>query len=214
MSSLPHPPFHPVSVEVVAEGGAVGPTSWPVPPQSHPAGWLAVHGGLSRDETGLFVARWAQYAIDTSQSPTAVARALIADDDHTVFGGLRFTDTLTGAVVLPGCCSGIEDWRTLAWGATGEEPDLGHNGPWAEQHPGWLQLWPAGNEDWRSELVREGLPVAIRHADIPDLLEAVQRDLVGLLERLAEWGSEYCPQEAGGLVEVADQAFAIRAGLR
>jgi hypothetical protein len=162
----------------------------------------------------LFVAHWARYSIDTTQSPADVARDLIADDDHVVFGGLRFIDTITGGVVLPGCCSGIEDWRTLARGAIGEEPDLGHDGPWVEQHANWLRLWPAGNEDWRSDLVREGTPVVIRHQDVPDLLQSVQRSLVGLLDRLAEWASEYCPQEAVELVEVADQAFDIRAGLR
>ncbi len=48
--------------------------------------------------------------VPAHKSPVTL-HGLLAFDDLFAAGGLRVVDDSTGAVFLPGCCDGLEDWR-------------------------------------------------------------------------------------------------------
>jgi hypothetical protein len=180
----------PVLAEIVAEDGA---------------GWLRLDGRLSAGETGRLVELW----LGEAAAPRESVERILQDSERSVFGGVRLTDPATGAQVLPGCCLLLEDWRT--W--VDAKPDLGHDGPWPEVDDAGLTIWPRGDEDWRAEAVREGQPVRVVRSEMPRICRMVQADLEGLLEALARWAGNHCPELADELVAHADRTFAVTAPL-
>jgi hypothetical protein len=173
-------------------------------------GWLLISGDLSPAETARFMALWADGVSDDGTPPCETVDVLLRAEDRSVFGAVRLTDLGTGARVDPGCCVCLEDWRSWIGVDRGAYPDLGHNGPWADVDDEGLTIWPAGGEDYRSDFVREGLPVRVRREQVPELLRSVQNDLIGLLGCLERWAHEHCPQRADALVTLADRVFDVR----
>ncbi|TCC12131.1 hypothetical protein [Kribbella soli] len=178
-----------VRAEIVAEDGS---------------GWLRLGGGLSDEQVGRLVELW----VGEAASPRESVERLLAGD-RSVFSGVRLTDA--GARVDPGCCLLLEDWRSWVGVESGGWPDVGHDGPWLERDALGLTIWPRGAEDWRSEPVREGLPVRVLYGEVPELRRSLQTDLLGLLDSLRRWANTHCPDRAGALVAHADHVFAISA---
>lgn len=77
---------------------------WPVA-TLEPGTWLTLDGTCGDPEVGLFIALVADYN-NIPPDALATAERLIAP------GGLMLTDTTTE--IVPGCCSGLEDWRDWA----------------------------------------------------------------------------------------------------
>lgn len=85
--------------------------------------YLALHGDLTDREVGTAVhqiLRW--FYTDDEGDPAStvedyLARALAPygpDEARPLaLGGLRFTDTVTGSTILPGCCSSIDERSEL-----------------------------------------------------------------------------------------------------
>ncbi len=187
---------------------------WPVEPLA-PGSWLVLNADCADRQIGLFVAASAN-RIDVA-SPGGryeVVDALLAEELLIVAGGVQVGDTRTGTTVVPGCCSGLADWREWAQLFTGGSPWLGHDpGPEVEVVGDDLRVWQDGSSN------RHRGHWADRRVDLPSgalapLLMRVQRDLVGFLDALAEWAARAgLGQRGTALVKAVDQSLAITAPL-
>ena len=129
-------------------------------------------------------------------------RGLLAGGSVFAPGGLRVTDSATGVVFLPGCCTGLEDrrgWHELLDGSG--EVWLGH-GPdaRAERHGETVRLI-VDAEHADSPVIE--LPIA----DLPRLLAEVERDLVGFLALAADWAAQYLPDHAAPVTSALARAL-------
>jgi hypothetical protein len=169
------------------------PTPWPVatlPDWS----WLPLDGHRTDDEVAFVVA-----AVTGGET----LDELFASEDRILAGGLQVHDTGTGATVSPGCCGGLEDWRTwlgLLAGDTGLW--LGHDpAPNFEHLDDRLRLW--------QDEQRHGPFVDLTLAELPGLLQRVHHDLNAFLTLTGRWAGEHGP----ALMTVLDDSFAITAPL-
>jgi len=185
---------------------------WPVAPIGS-GSWLELDAGCGDDEVGLFVAA----LVDPVDLIAAGGRAdlvdaLLAEELLIVTGGLRIEDTGTGMVVVPGCCAGLEGWREWALVLDGGVPWLGHDpGPEVEVVGEALRVWQDGGPD-RQRGHWAGRHVDLPRSALPQLLRAVQRDLVGFLDALAGWAARAGLGERGAaLVAAVDRDFTITA---
>ncbi|MFG1780740.1 hypothetical protein ACGFIG_30490 [Micromonospora sp. NPDC049048] len=187
---------------------------WPVEP-SPPGSWLVLHAGCTDEQTGLFVAALAN-RIDVMPpgGRDEVVDALLAEELLIATGGLRVSDARVGTSVMPGCCSGLEDWRDWAQPLTGGSPWLGHDpGPEVEAIGDALRVWQDGGPN-RHRGRWAGHYVDLPRRTLPQLLTGVQRDLVGFLDSLSGWATRCgLGQRGRALVRTVDQNFAITAPL-
>ncbi|MEU4689394.1 hypothetical protein [Actinoplanes sp. NPDC023714] len=169
---------------------------WPVADLA-PGSWLVLGGGCSGAQAGTFV--WALAGACGDGTPEEVIAGLVAEEALIVAGGLRVADSRTGAVVTPGCCAGLEDWRDWATVLDGGSPWLGHSpDPAVEVAGDVIRVWQDGGAGRR-----RSARVDIPRADLPVLLDGVQRDLAAFLEVLAGWSG------APALVRAVDDALRI-----
>ncbi|SEG43615.1 hypothetical protein SAMN05216223_105169 [Actinacidiphila yanglinensis] len=197
---------------VVESAGAVGAAPWSV--AEVPAfGWVVVSGRMTPAGVGTVLATMAVYAGllgDEEGAPVdarEVVAGLVAAEKIIAPGGLRARDERTGAVVVPGCCAGLEDWREWSGLAGGDDgPWLGHDpAPWFERDGGLLRLWPDGPLT-RAAPTRSpnGPPVDFVVTELSGLLCGVREDLAGFLDRTAEWAARNAPGLAASLVAKLD----------
>ncbi|PZG18520.1 hypothetical protein C1J01_14810 [Nonomuraea aridisoli] len=185
---------------------AEGFTAWPIaePPDDR---ILALSGGLTPAEVGTAMAVIVAYAGFPAE-PVAdlhltLDRHLVEAECLIAPGGVRVTDTVTGARILPGCCCGLESWREWADVLHGESPWLGHGPDTDLEHTGEavrLRQEPSHQVE---------LPLA----DLPGLLSDVHAGLRGFLELVGAWAGETCPRAAGRLVAVLDESFHVTGSL-
>lgn len=191
--------------------GADGFALWPVA-EWKPFTFMPLHAALSAAGVGtavMTVAAYNRWQADDEAAPTRsvdpvghFVRALLDAEDVQAPGGLRVTDTARGAALLPGCCSGLEEWRE-AWF------DLldgsGH---------AWLGHGPSPLAERHGDVVR--LTVDAGRADSPAFEVAVdvlrrgvagaERDLAGFLGAAAHWAAVRLPEHAPELVGVLARA--------
>lgn len=102
---------------------------WPV--ANLPAySWLRLWDGCNHDEVGLFMYALANYGADEDEAELNVTETLrtIAERELLILpGGLYVKQG--DAIVHPGCCSGLEDWREWYFVPDGVSPFMGHD-PW------------------------------------------------------------------------------------
>jgi hypothetical protein len=157
--------------------------SWPWPMEPMPAwSWLALHGGCTDEQVGLFVALLANSIGGSPSSSLSRAIAgLLAQELLVIDGGLQLSDTESGVSVDPGCCAGLEDWRD--WTevlAGGGSPWLGHSpDPEIEVVGDLLRVWQDRGHD--------GVHLDLPKASLPALMKDVHADLVGFLAAVADW---------------------------
>jgi hypothetical protein len=156
--------------------------------------WLPLDGDRTGGEVAFFVA-----AVAGGET----LDELLVSEDRIVHGGLRVHDTVTGATVSPGCCGGLEDWRTwLDLLTGGTDPWLGHDPtPNFEHRDDRLRLW----QDER----RDGPFVDLTLAELPALLRRVHHDLNAFLPLTGRWAGEHGP----ALITLLDRSFTITAPL-
>ncbi|WP_245712981.1 hypothetical protein [Micromonospora nigra] len=191
-----------------------GSSPWPTE-QLAPGSWLVLNADCTDKRTGLFVAALAN-RIDVAPpgGRNEVVDALLAEEMLIVAGGLQVGDTTAGTNVVPGCCSGLEDWRDWAQALTGGSPWLGHDpSPELEVLGEDLRVWQdAGPNRHRGRWA--GRHVDIPRRALPQLLLRAQRDLVGFLDALDGWAARSGLGHRGSaLVKAVDQNFAIAAPL-
>ncbi|WP_416905558.1 hypothetical protein [Micromonospora echinospora] len=183
---------------------------WPVEPLA-PGSWLVLDADCTDERTGLFVAALAsQIDVAPPGGRDEVVDALLAEELLIAVGGLQVGDTEIGTNVVPGCCSGLEDWRDWTQALAGGSPWLGHDpGPEVEVLGEVLRVWQDGGPN-RHGGRWAGCHVDIPRRALPELLLRVQRDLVGFLDALAGWAARSgLGQRGSALVKAVDQNFAI-----
>ncbi|MDQ1023487.1 hypothetical protein QF035_001069 [Streptomyces umbrinus] len=164
---------------------------WPVA-DSPPDRLLALSGELSSHELGTAMAVLTDYNKgQRERRPRAPKDSLeqvgrlVATECVIAPGGLRIRDTATGVTAVPGCCSGLENWRDWLDLMNGDEPWLGHDPSPRVEHAGAVaRLWPDGDR-------QEGLPIELPLAQLPELLGLVREQLVGFLGAVEAWVTSY-----------------------
>ncbi|MCQ8771061.1 hypothetical protein [Streptomyces telluris] len=203
--------MHPVLEVFPSEGF----TLWPVA-EFDDYGFLPLTGALVPAEVGAAVMR---IAACNDVDPEGDGRPPRPGDPvgaflHGLFtmdvlfaaGGLRVTDTATGVTVLPGCCSGLEDWRDGFGFVDGSAPfDLGHDpGPLVERCGDLIRL-TADTEADDSPVIE--LPVA----EWRRLLADVERDLADFLRLAAGWAGRHLPDHAAAVAAALARALSMPA---
>ncbi|MFF2773871.1 hypothetical protein ACFVU3_03105 [Streptomyces sp. NPDC058052] len=171
---------------------------WPVAAPA-PSGFLALSGTLSWTEVGTAVRSIAgcnDIDPDGDRPPRpadplgSFLHGLLTFDTLFAAGGLRVADRSTGVVFAPGCCDGLEDWRSW-YGLLGGGSTLGFGHdpvtPLAE-HLGGTLLLTVDTARHDSPVVR--LPATALHG----LLAGVERDLTDFLALAADWASRHVPE--------------------
>jgi hypothetical protein len=207
------------TIDVVLESAhSVTSAPWPVA-DVRAFGWVAVSGRMTAAEVGTVLATMAVYEglVGREDEDEAAAgaedlvRGLVAAEELSAPGGLRLRDEGTGAEVVPGCCSGVKDWREwydLADG--GEGPWLGHDpAPWCERDGEVLRVWPDGPLAGVAPIGAVGRPVEVGLAELPGLLSGVRADLRGFLARTEEWAARHAAGLGGSLIAKLDAELRI-----
>ncbi|MER7761838.1 hypothetical protein [Streptomyces sp. NPDC097619] len=127
---------------------------------------------------------------------------LLTMGDTYAAGGFRVVDTATGTTLLPGCCSGLEEWR--GWldvvdggGATcfGHDPS-----PLVERLGKTVRLTvDADTED--SAVIELSVP------ELRRLLAAAERDLTDFLLAAARWAAAHLPDHAADVTAALARAL-------
>ncbi|MFD4909111.1 hypothetical protein [Kitasatospora purpeofusca] len=173
---------------------------WPVA-GVEPFAFLPLNGELSPAEVGT-----AMMSIigcndidpdgDRPPRPTdpleSFLHGLLTFDDVVAAGGLRVVDDSTGAVFLPGCCDGLEDWRD--WHVFldgGSLLGFGHEpvSPLAERFGDTVRL--TVNAEQNGSPVIE-LPVT----ELRRLLANAERDLADFLVLATDWVRQHMPEHS------------------
>lgn len=180
--------------------------------------FLPLSGDMDVRDVDRAVAVLARYLnADEDEDETAAAqgasrartlRRLLDRDGWVAPGGLQIRDPESGVTFTPGCCCGLESWREWLDVRNGREIWLGHD-PTAEiEHIGTrIRLrWEAGARGGEHS-------IEFPRAELTALLPAVQQDLGGFLNGLANWAELYVPDLAQDLVARFDAEFAVTARL-
>ncbi|MFA1549902.1 hypothetical protein [Actinomadura chokoriensis] len=188
-------------------------TLWPVA-GSEPFGYLPLSGTLLPIEVGTAVMRIAEANdIDPEDGRPprpadplgAFLHGLLTMEPLFAPGGLRVIDTATGITLLPGCCSGIEDWREwwsvvdgrASSGFLGHDPD-----PCAERHGDVVRMIV--------DVERDDSPmIELPTADLRRLLAGVERDLIAFHRLAASWAERYVPDRAAPLAAALGRALDV-----
>lgn len=181
-----------------------GPAPWPLAARE-PFSFLPLHGRMTTEEIGLAVLCIAvaneggssdgpapsddrppaDHAV--SSRSEALLRGLLTAEYLSTPGGFQVTDTGSGAVLKPGCCNGIEEWRDWLPVLDGEPVRFGHGpDPEAELVEDTVRL--------TVDLGREDSPVIeLSPAELHRLLAGAERDLRDFLAAATAWAVEHLP---------------------
>ncbi|WP_037617109.1 hypothetical protein [Streptomyces aureus] len=185
---------------------------WPVS-DVEPFSFLALDGTLTPDGVGATVMALATCndLDDEDDLPPrpddplgGFLHGLLTRDPLIASGGLRVTDTLTGTLLVPGCCSGLEDrgdwWDVLD--GDGHAAWLGHDpSPRAERHGSAVRLTVDSATD-------TGRRIDVPVAELRRLLTAVEEDLADFLALAARWAEEHLPDHSERLGGALARALA------
>ena len=189
---------------------------WPVA-RIEAYGHMPLSGALEPDEVGLAVMCIAACndldpAPDEDRPPrpadpiASFLHGLLTFESPFAAGGLRVTDTAGGVTLLPGCCTGLEDWRewldVLDGGGTGW---FGHDpSPVAELCGETVRL--------TVDAERDGSPVIVPAADeLRALLAGAERDLLAFHAAAGAWASRHLPDQATPVRAALARALALPA---
>lgn len=193
----------------IADGFAL----WPVA-EWKPFTFMPLHAALTADEVGAAVMTVAAYyrtQADEEAAPTRsvdpvghFVRALLDREDVQAPGGLRVTDTTGGAVLRPGCCGGLEEWReTWRDVLDGDGVWLGHDpSPLAERHGDVVRLTVDARRD-DSPAFEVAVDVLRRG------VAGAERDLAGFLGAAADWVAVRLPEHTPALVGALARAVGM-----
>ncbi|MFD9004081.1 hypothetical protein ACFV0T_24475 [Streptomyces sp. NPDC059582] len=188
---------------------------WPVV-EFEPCAFLALGGSLAPDEVGTAVmALAACNDIDPGdERPPRPAdpvggflHGLLTMDPLFASGGLKVTDAVTGRVLLPGCCSGLEDrgdWLEVV-NSDGRAAWFGHDpSPGAGRHGDIVRLTCDGDVD--TSPVIEVPVTELRH-----LLAGVERDLADFFRLAVLWAGTHLPDRCEQVSGAISRALALSA---
>ncbi|WP_328311471.1 hypothetical protein OG432_15180 [Streptomyces sp. NBC_00442] len=210
-------------MEAVLETYDVGDfTLWPVA-APRPDRLLPLSGRMSPEEVGAAMAVLAAYHCDDEADdvPDAEAdaeadggraavralRHLLSVDVVTAPGGLALTDTAAGITIAPGCCFGLENWRD--WSGLGQDQEvwLGHDTVARVERLGDLvRVWPDTTPPAPA-------PIALRPAELTELLGGVREQLTAFLSLAHAWTRDHAPDLAPALVTKLAEDLNVRGPL-
>ncbi|AXE24376.1 hypothetical protein C0216_13755 [Streptomyces globosus] len=191
---------------------------WPAAFPDEPYVLLPLGADLSPAEVGAVVACLADAHADpaagTDAAPGpdpdpdpagAFLRGLLAvGGDLHLAGGVRITDTATGAVVDPGCCHGLQEWgtwREFAAGSASCSGWFGHSPTPEARLVGDTVRLTADTDSAASPVIELPLP------ELHRLLDGVAHRLHGFLARVQDWASREAPAHAAPLYAVLAAAL-------
>lgn len=148
---------------------------------------MPLHAGLTVEEIGSVVWSFLE-ANDVFDDPDA--------DSVTVLGGVRITDTKTGAVLEPGCCSDLSGRFDLFKSAVDgtSDPWLGHS-----PSPG---VRISGNKVRFVVDAERTEEVAFKATldEFRTALDSIEGDLLGFIATLEQWAPVHVPAQADDVV--------------
>lgn len=190
---------------------------WPVD-SAEPSSFMALNGMLAPSAIGTAVMSIAWHnsraddGTDSFRSQPLdpigeLLHGLLTTEDPFVAGGLRVVDNASGAVLLPGCCNGLEergDWRFVVDGRGGVcSVGFGHDpDPAAERAGDRVRLFVDSERDDSPVF---DVPVE----ELKRLLEGAERDLADFLELVPVWAAEYVPSHASELTAAVARALVL-----
>ncbi|WP_308130260.1 hypothetical protein [Kitasatospora aureofaciens] len=176
-------------------------------------GYLVLDGGLTPAEVGTAVWRLADCNDvdpdeDDERGPRpedplgAFLHGLLTLPNLFAPGGFRVTDTVTGTVFQPGCCSGLEEWR--AWhevtDGTGEGW-FGHDPEAVAQRTDGIVRLLVDAEDGDSPVIE--LPVD----ELRRLLAGAEQNLRNFLQTAASWAEQQLPEQVAAVTAALARAL-------
>ncbi|WP_418961521.1 hypothetical protein [Streptomyces tritici] len=190
---------------------------WPVlAPGERPRGFLPVGGAMTETEIGTAVMLVASCNDldpgDGDERPprpdeplASFLHGMLTFDALYAAGGLRVTDTATGAELVPGCCSGLEEWR--AWYEVldgGGSAGFGHDpDPMAQRIGDTVRL--------TVDAERPDSPVLeLPAAELRRLLAGAERELGAFLDVAAAWASRHLGRHAEPVTHALARALALQ----
>lgn len=198
---------------VLEISGPEGFDLWPVA-EIEPYSFLPLGGTLAPDEIGTAVMALAScndVDPDDDRPPRpadplgSFLHGLLTLDPLFASGGLRVTDTDTDTVLVPGCCSGLEDrdeWWEVVDGRS-SAAGFGHDpSPLVERHGDTVHLTVDTEAD-TSPTIR--VPVA----DLRRLLTGAERDLATFLRLATRWTAAHLPGRSEELSRAITRALTL-----
>ncbi len=175
--------------------------------------YLALHGDLTEPEVGTGVhqiLRWFYTDDQGNPAPTVedyLARALAqhspGDDQPMAMGGLRFTDTVTGATVLPGCCYSVDERSEVHDVLDGKRPAC-----WFGHDPDAGLAVRDGLVEIAQDIEDASRPVLQFAADqVRTALARAEVDLDHFCDRTAAWAAVHAPGHVHTLPGVVARAL-------
>jgi hypothetical protein len=188
---------------------------WPVA-GSAPYGFLALDGTLGPAQVGTAVMRIAACNdVDPEHDGRPPRPAdplgsflhglLTMPDPLFAAGGLRVTDTVVGTTLVPGCCTGLEDWRewfdVVEADVDGGRGRFGHDpSPMAERVGETVRLTVDAERD-------DSPVIEVPVAELRLLLAGAERDLAAFLRLAADWAAAQLPGHAGPVTAALARAL-------
>ncbi|MFJ2438777.1 hypothetical protein ACIOWM_36795 [Streptomyces anulatus] len=131
---------------------------------------------------------------------------LLTFDDLFASGGLRVVDTSTGVTLLPGCCSGLEDWRGMyAVLDGGASPFLGHDPDPVVGRSGDSVRLVVDFEQSDSPVIE------LSAVELRRLLDGVGRDLADFLALASDWVRHHLADHAEPVIGALVRVLAVPA---
>ncbi|GGS82905.1 hypothetical protein GCM10010286_04490 [Streptomyces toxytricini] len=190
---------------------------WPAAFPEEPYVLLPLGAGLTPAEVGAVVACLADAHAEASEAggePLAGTQAapvpspdrdpagsflrglLAGGEDLHLAGGVRITDTTTGAVVDPGCCHGLQEWGTWREFAAGSDSCsvwFGHSPTPGARLVGDIVRLTADTDSAASPVIELPLP------ELHRLLDDVEHRLHAFLALVRDWAAREVPAHAAPL---------------
>ncbi|MFI6906056.1 hypothetical protein ACIBKY_32670 [Nonomuraea sp. NPDC050394] len=182
---------------------------WPVA-EVESYGYLPLNGDLSPAEVGTAVMRIAECNnVDPTDSDPprpadsieAFLHGLLTMDDLFASGGLRVTDTTSGVVLLPGCCSGLEEWRDWFLAIDGAVVSFGHDPSPLVERTGDLVRMTLDAEQAGSPII-EAPAAELRHQ-----LNHAETDLTHFRNLVSTWAERQLPDHSTSIVTAVTRAL-------
>ncbi|MEU6883103.1 hypothetical protein [Streptomyces sp. NPDC046712] len=186
---------------------------WPVA-DIEPFSYLPLSGELTPAEVGTAVMRIAgcndidPEGDDRPPRPAdplgSFLHGLLTFDTLFAAGGMRVTDSSTGITFLPGCCSGLEDWRDWLEVLDGSgRAFFGHDpDPFAERVADNVRLTVDAEQS-------DSPVIELSVTELRRLLDDAVHDLTNFLALAGDWASQYLPHHATPVTAALARVLAL-----
>lgn len=118
---------------------------------------------------------------------TETLEYFLSREEFALPGGLQFLENDI-AKVVPGCCSGVENWRDWL------DVPYGKNTVWAGHDPTpWVEYFDGGLRIWQDEKSEETAFIEFTTDEMETALRKAENNLKGFLVQLDKWVNYIAP---------------------